>query len=137
MPSGSRLRCHPALAALGLTVALVASAPAAHAEPLPSGSIGVLFGAGGGTGPYAHRLGLGYHQFGSQAAWQPMTTERRVGWSLKWSFVFGTMYYSDSARIDLYLRTLQLDFMAGVRIRRVLGPAPVGPAPRSAAPCGG
>jgi hypothetical protein len=113
-------RC--ALAALGLAVAVVASAPAARAEPLPSGSIGVLFGAGGGTGTYAHRLGLGYHQFGSQAAWQPMTTERRVGWSLKWSFVFGTMYYSDSARIDLYLRTLQVDFMAGVRIRPGVNP---------------
>jgi hypothetical protein len=46
-----------------------------------------------------------------------MTTEQRVGWSAKWSFVFGTMYGAESARIDPYLRTLQMDFMAGLRIR--------------------
>jgi hypothetical protein len=105
------------LAALGLILALGAGTLPVQAEPLPSGSIGVLIGVGRGTGSYVHRLGLGYHQFGSQAAWQPMTTERRVGWSLKWSFVFGTMYYADSARIDLYLRTLQVDFRAGLRVR--------------------
>jgi hypothetical protein len=104
-------------AALGVVLTLGAWTLPTQAEPLPSGSIGVLFGAGTGTGSYARRIGLGYHQFGSQAAWQPMTTERRVGWSLKWSFVFGTMYYADSARIDLYLRMLQVDFMAGLRIR--------------------
>jgi hypothetical protein len=88
-----------------------------RAEQLPSGSIGVMFGAGGGTGAYARSLGFGYYQFGGQAAWQPMTTDRRIGWSLKWMFAFGTMYYAESARIDLYLNTLQMDFMAGVRIR--------------------
>ncbi|TMQ08553.1 MAG: hypothetical protein E6J90_40195 [Deltaproteobacteria bacterium] len=102
--------------ALGLAIGLAVAAPA-RAEPLPSGSLGVMFGAGGGTGKYARTLGLGYYQFGAQAAWQPMTTERRIGWSLKWSFVFGTMYGADSARIDLYLRTLQMDFLAGLRIR--------------------
>lgn len=99
--------------ALALAMAM---APAA-ADPLPSGSLGVEFGAGGGTGKYAKSLGLGYYQFGAQAAWQPMTTDQRIGWSAKWSFVFGTMYYADSARIDSYLRTLQMDFMAGLRIR--------------------
>jgi len=79
--------------------------------------MGVLVGAGGGTGAYAHRLGIGYYQFGAQAAWQPMATERRIGWTLKWAFMFGTMYYADAARIDLYLRTLQMDFMAGIRVR--------------------
>jgi hypothetical protein len=100
-----------------VVVAALAVALPARAEPLPSGSLGVMFGAGAGTGKYAHSLGLGYYQFGAQAAWQPMTTERRLGWSLKWSFVFGTMYGADSARIDLYLRTLQMDFLAGLRIR--------------------
>jgi hypothetical protein len=102
---------------LALALALAVAAAPAHAEPLPSGSLGVLFGAGGGTGQYARRLGLGYYQFGSQAAWQPMTTEQRIGWSVKWLFVFGTMYGADSARVDLYLRTLQMDLMAGLRIR--------------------
>ena len=34
------------------------------------------------TGQYAHKLGLGFYKFGAQAAWQPMTNEQRVGWSL-------------------------------------------------------
>ncbi len=100
-----------------IAFAVGAAHASARAEPLPSGSLGVMFGAGGGTGEYARSLGLGYYQFGSQAAWQPMTTEQRIGWSLKWSFLFGTMYGADSARIDLNLRTLQMDFMAGLRIR--------------------
>ncbi|HEY6178470.1 MAG TPA: hypothetical protein VIX73_28650 [Kofleriaceae bacterium] len=100
-----------------VAVALLAAVAPARGEPLPSGSLGIMFGAGGGTGSYARSLGLGYHQFGAQAAWQPMTTERRVGYSLKWSFVFGTMYNADSARVDLYLRTLQMDFLAGLRVR--------------------
>lgn len=100
-----------------VALAIASLAAPGQAEPLPSGSLGVMFGAGGGTGKYARRLGLGYYQFGSQAAWQPMTTEQRIGWSAKWSFVFGTMYGADSARIDIYLRTLQMDLMAGLRIR--------------------
>jgi hypothetical protein len=76
-----------------------------------------MFGAGGGTGQYARKLGLGYYKFGAQAAWQPMTTEQRIGWSLKWGFAFGTMYGADAARIDIYLRTFQMDFMAGLRLR--------------------
>jgi hypothetical protein len=84
--------------------------------------MGVLFGAGSGTGKYEHQLGWGYYQFGAQAAWQPMATERRLGWSLKWSFLFGTMYDADAARIDLYLRTLQMDFMAGLRFRPGVSP---------------
>jgi hypothetical protein len=104
------------LAAAALT-ALVAGGYPAHADPLPSGSLGIMFGAGGGTGQYARKLGLGYYQFGGQAAWQPMTTEQRVGWSLKWQFVFGTMYGAESARINVNLLTLQMDLMAGLRIR--------------------
>ncbi len=101
-----------------LVVSLVVLAThAAAAEPLPSGSIGVMFGGVGGTGSYARKLGLGYSQFGAQAAWQPMTTDRHIGWSLKWEFNFNTMYDAESARIDTYLRTLQMDFMAGLRVR--------------------
>jgi hypothetical protein len=106
-----------------LVVGLVAGlalglAPAsARAEALPSGSLGIMFGGGAGTGRYARSLGIGYYQFGAQAAWQPMRTERRIGWSLKWAFVFGRMLEAESARIDEVLRTLQMDFMAGIRIR--------------------
>lgn len=113
------MRVRPNLTAvLGLALGLAGlAAPAARAEPLPAGSLGILFGAGRGTGRYMRSLGLGYYQFGAQAAWQPMTTEQRIGWSLKWSFVFGTMYDADSAQIDTNLRTLQMDFLAGLRIR--------------------
>jgi len=97
-------------------VAVAATAGWGHADPLPSGSIGGVFGVGGGTGRYASSLGMGYFR-GGQAAWQPMNPERRIGWSLKWSCLFGTMYSADSARVDIYLRTLQMDFMAGIRIR--------------------
>jgi hypothetical protein len=114
------MRASPGLAriaAVAALVAAVAAAPAARGDALPSGSIGIMFGAGGGTGQYARTLGIGYHQFGAQGAWQPMTTEQRIGWSLKWSFLFGTMYDAESARVDLRLRTLQMDFLAGLRIR--------------------
>jgi hypothetical protein len=109
------------LVALVLASIAATCAPA-HAEPLPSGSLGVMFGGGGGTGRSARSLGLGYYQFGAQAAWQPMTTEQRIGWSAKWSFVFGTMYNAESARVSIYLRTLQLDLMAGLRIRPGVNP---------------
>lgn len=107
----------PALPSCAVALAIISAATPGHAEPLPSGSLGVMFGAGGGTGQYARKLGVGYYQFGGQAAWQPMTTEQRIGWSAKWSFVFGTMYNAEAARIDPYLLTLQMDLMAGLRIR--------------------
>ncbi|HZJ64521.1 MAG TPA: hypothetical protein VFD36_13460 [Kofleriaceae bacterium] len=105
------------LLVLGLSLGLALAPAAARAEPLPSGSLGIMFGGGAGTGRYARSLGIGYYQFGAQAAWQPMRTERRIGWSLKWSFVFGRMLEAESARIDEVLRTLQMDFMAGLRVR--------------------
>ena len=98
-------------------VIVIAFAGAAHADPLPASSLGLVFGGGKGTGASAQTLGTGYFQFGGQAAWQPMTTEHRIGWSFKWQFMFGTMYDSNSARIDDVLRTLQMDFMAGLRVR--------------------
>ena len=94
---------------------LLVSVPAA-AEPLPPGSIGVVGALASGTFADASRLGYGY-QIGGQAAWQPMRTENRLGFSLKWSFVFGTMYEANSARVGDELLTFQMDLMAGFRIR--------------------
>lgn len=96
--------------------AIVASTALAHAEPLPPGSIGLHLGAIAGTGPDANALGLGY-LFGAHAAWQPTTTEQRIGYSLKLAVAFGGLYGGDAARISEPLKTLQLDVMVGLRVR--------------------
>jgi hypothetical protein len=107
------MRARAGIAAVAAVAAI--SAPAA-AEPLPPGSLGVLFGAASGTGIDASRLGFGY-QVGGQAAWQPMATERRIGWGLKWSVAFGTMYEAEAASVGDTLKTLHMDLMLGVRVR--------------------
>ncbi len=96
--------------------ALLARSDAANAEELPPGSLGVVIGLISGTGADASALGFGY-LLGGQAAWQPTSTESRMGWSVKSSVVFGTMYSADAARIDNELLTLQMDLMVGIRIR--------------------
>ena len=103
-----------AIVALGFG-ALLSAAPAS-AEPLPPGSIGLVGALASGTFADASRLGYGY-QVGAQAAWQPMRTENRLGFSAKWSFVFGTMYSADAARVGDELLTFQMDMMFGLRIR--------------------
>jgi hypothetical protein len=102
--------------ALVATCALWFAAAPARAESLPPGSIGLVGALASGTFADASRLGYGY-QLGAQAAYQPMRTENRLGFSLKWSFVFGTMYSADSARVGNELLTFQMDLMAGLRIR--------------------
>jgi opacity protein-like surface antigen len=105
--------------AAALVAAMLLAAPAAAAaDPLPSGSIGMVFGGVAGTGTSAKHLGLGYLQFGGQAEYHtPMTTESRLAFSVRWQFMFGRMYSGDAARIDEVLRTLQMDLLGGVRIR--------------------
>jgi hypothetical protein len=100
----------------GLVLALLLAAAPARAEPLPPGSIGLAGALASGTFADASKLGYGY-QVGAQAAWQPMRTENRLGFSVKWAFVFGTMYSADAARVGDELLTFQMDIMAGLRIR--------------------
>lgn len=90
----------------------------AHAEPLPSGSMGLVFGAAAGTGADANRLGVGYiaYPLSFQAAWQPMTTERRVGWTARWTTIFTSSYAADAAQVA-DLETMQMDLTLGVRVR--------------------
>jgi hypothetical protein len=102
--------------ALAIITAMVVASSVARAEPLPPGSIGLVAGAASGTGVDANRLGFGY-QIGAQAAWQPMVTERRIGWAAKWSFVFGTMYDAGAASVGDTLLTLQMDLLLGLRLR--------------------
>ena len=98
-------------------LALALLAATASADPLPSGSLGVFFGGVSGTGSDEKHTGYGFYQFGAMAQWQPMTTDQRVGWALRWSLVFGTLYNGDAARIDDRLRQLQMDGTIGLRIR--------------------
>ena len=101
-----------------LLVALVvtAAAPAARADEVPAGSLGLVGALASGTFADASRLGYGY-QIGAQAAYQPVGTGRRIGYSVKWSFVFGTMYDASSVRVGDQLLTFQMDLMGGLRIR--------------------
>jgi hypothetical protein len=116
-------RARPGLfGVLGALAALATLAAPTAAEPLPPGSIGVIFGAASGTGVDANRLGFGY-QIGGQAAWQPMATENRLGWAIKWSAAFGTMYDAGAASVGDTLRTLHMDLMLGLRIRPGLSPS--------------
>src|SRR4051794_37624033 len=108
-------------------LACLATASVAHADPLPPGSLGLVFGAVGGTQADASRIGFGYYAPlyppSFSAAWQPMTTEQRLGWAIRWTTLFGTHYNSDAARITEQLLTLQMDLTLGIRIRPGVDPA--------------
>ena len=100
-----------------LACVVVALSSRAAAEPMPPGTLGFVFGVVSGTGADAKRLGFGFHQFGMQAAWQPMSTERSWGFSLRWGTMFGILFNGDAAQIDSELHTMQMDLMAGIRFR--------------------
>jgi hypothetical protein len=106
-----------------LVLGLVAStAPSAFAEPLPSGAMGIVVGAVAGTGPDASRLGVGYiDAFSFQAAWQPMDSERRIGWAARWTTLFTASYGGSAAQVA-DLQAMQMDFSVGVRIRPSANP---------------
>jgi hypothetical protein len=103
----------------GLVVlAVAAAATSASAEPLPSGAMGVLSGASAGTGADASRLGVGYiYPYSFQAAWQPMSTERRLGWTVRWTTQLATNLAAASAARVTDLQTMQMDLTIGVRVR--------------------
>jgi hypothetical protein len=96
-------------------VALALAARAAGAEPLPPGTLQFATGATGGVGVDAARMGFGY-QLGGQAAWQPIQSQQRVGWAVRWSTMFGADYDANAGRIDT-LRTVTGELTVGARIR--------------------
>jgi len=100
-----------------LVAAMLALAVPAHAEPLPPGALGLFTGVVSGTGADNKRIGTGWYYLGAQAAWQPTTTERPWGFSLRWSTMFGYMYGGSASHIDTTLRTVQMDLTAGLRFR--------------------
>jgi hypothetical protein len=100
--------------ALGIVCAL---AVPALADQMPAGTIGPVFGVLSGTGANAKRLGFGFYQFGMQASWQPTTTERNVGFSVRWATMFGTLYGGSASQLQSPLRTVQMDLLLGLRFR--------------------
>jgi hypothetical protein len=100
----------------------VACATSAAAEPLPSGAIGAAGGAISGTGADAKRVGFGY-TFGGQASWQPMKTEQKIGYSLRWSLMFASLQQGSAAQIIDRLRTVQMDATLGIRFRPWVSPS--------------
>ena len=114
------------LSRLVIVASLVAPS-AARADALPPGSIGILMGGVAGTGADSKRMGYGYYAPlyppSFLAQWQPMTSEQRAGWAIRWATLFGTMYGSDSARITTNLLTIQMDLSLGVRIRPGVDPS--------------
>lgn len=103
-----------------LAIALLATAAAA--DPLPSGSIGLVGGGESGTGADAKVIGFGYN-VGLMAAWQPMNTDRHIGWAVRWATLFGGLYTGSAAQIESTLRTVHMDFTAGVRYRPWASPS--------------
>ena len=102
--------------------AIVLAAPAARAEPLPAGSIGLMAGTLSGTGADASNLGYGWF-WGGQAAWQPMNTDQRLNFSSKWTVEFARMYGANAARVSENLYILQMDLTAGIRVRPGVNPS--------------
>jgi hypothetical protein len=105
-----------------LAIALVASISGAAADPLPPGSLGMFIGPTSGTGADAKVIGGGL-TFGAQAAWQPMNTDRHFGWAVRWATMFGLLYSGSAAQIEPTLRTVQIDFTAGIRYRPWASPS--------------
>ncbi len=106
------------LRSIALLCMLAIATGRASAEPLPSGSMGLVAGAAAGTGADANRLGIGYivYPFSFSAAWQPMNTEDRVGWAIRWTTIFTSWGYASAAQLA-DLETMQMDITLGVRAR--------------------
>lgn len=100
-----------------LAVALLVLTATAAAEPVKPGSLGIFTGVIAGTGADNKRIGEGLFEFGAQAAFQPTRTESWWGWSLRWSTMFGILWNGSASHIEPSLRTVQMDFTAGLRFR--------------------
>src|SRR5262245_38319263 len=102
---------------VAIAAALVLTCPIAAADPMPSGSLGVVSGIVAGTGADAKRLGVGWYQYGGQASWQPTSTDRPYGYTIRWSTMLGRLYGANAAQIDAKLSTVQMDLTLGARYR--------------------
>jgi hypothetical protein len=103
--------------ALVAAAAVALACPAlAAAENLPSGSLGGVTGVPAGTGADAKLMGVGF-LYGLQAAWQPMSTDRAYGYTLRWATMISTLYNASSAQVENTLSTVTMDLTLGMRFR--------------------
>jgi hypothetical protein len=105
-----------ATATLGAT--LGATTTTAAADPHPAGSLGATIGGNAGLDSAGAAMGRGV-QYGVAASWQPMGQTRRVGWSTRWSTVFGYQVGAEAAKLSSRLRTVQMELGTGVRLRPI------------------
>lgn len=103
------LRC----LSLALVAVVASTATRGHAESdrLPSTSLGVTTGIVAGAGPSAKPLGFGF-ALGFAAAVQPMRSDQRLGWSVRWSSLFqyqNILSNATAARISGDVRLYQAD----------------------------
>jgi hypothetical protein len=97
-----------------VVVALVAGLTTtanAESDRLPSTSLGAITGVVAGAGPSAKPLGVGF-ALGFSAAVQPMRSDQRLGWSLRWSSLFqyqNILSNATAARISGDVRLYQAD----------------------------
>ena len=100
------------LAALGT---LGTTASTAHADPLPPAHAGLamLISHGGGTS--ANDLGTGVGA-AIQAGWQPMTTEQRLGWVVRWGWSRNLYGDAPAAPVTRDLELTELEMTVGARL---------------------
>jgi len=101
--------------ALVAAVVVAVAGPAA-AENLPSGALGVVGGVPAGTGADAKLMGVGY-QYGLQASWQPTSSDRAYGYTVRWATLIGALYNASAAQVENTLSTVTMDLTVGVRFR--------------------
>lgn len=100
-----------------LAAALLVLTATAAAEPVKPGALGIFTGVIAGTGADNKRIGEGLFEFGAQASFQPTRSENWYGPTLRWSTMFGILWNGSASHIEPSLRTVQMDFTGGVRLR--------------------
>lgn len=99
-----------------VAAAAVTLASSAAAENLPSGALGVVGGVPAGTGADAKLMGVGY-QYGLQASWQPTSSDRAYGYTVRWATLIGSLYNASAAQVENTLSTVTMDLTVGMRFR--------------------
>lgn len=108
-------RSSPSAVAVAAAAIAAALSSLAAADELPPGTIGAVVGAQAGTSGSYTSLGVGA-AYGLSAAWQPIADDKRVGWGVRCSVLFGYFPDASSAPVSGVLRLVELDLVARLRI---------------------